>query len=126
MKILHEIHALGVHLSMDDFGTGYSSLSYLCRLPISEFKLDRSFVADLEYDEVAQALSRAILSIGKTLELTIVAEGVETAEQHQILYQQGYTVAQGYLFSRPLPANALKAWLDEWNISWQNKQMKDV
>ena len=83
-------------------------------------------MADLEYDEVAQALSRAILSIGKTLELTIVAEGVETAEQHQILYQQGYTVAQGYLFSRPLPANALKAWLDEWNSSWQNKQMKDV
>ncbi|MCG2574134.1 EAL domain-containing protein [Acinetobacter sp. ME22] len=126
MKILHEIHALGVHLSMDDFGTGYSSLSYLRRLPISEFKLDRSFVADLEYDEVAQALSRAILSIGKTLQLTIVAEGVETAEQHQILYQQGYSVAQGYLFSRPLPANALKAWLDEWNISWQNRQMKDV
>lgn len=116
-KIIHEIHNLGVHLSMDDFGTGYSSLSYLRRLPISEFKLDRSFVADLEYDEIAQALSRAILSIGKTLQLTIVAEGVETPEQHQILYEQGYSIAQGYLFSRPLPAHALKSWLDEWNLS---------
>ncbi|WP_111892315.1 GGDEF and EAL domain-containing protein [Acinetobacter sp. MB5] len=116
-KIIHEIHNLGVHLSMDDFGTGYSSISYLRRLPISEFKLDRSFVADLEYDEVAQALSHAILSIGKSLQLVIIAEGVETLEQFKILYQQGYCVAQGYLFSKPMPAHKLKNWLNEWNQS---------
>ena len=102
---------------MDDFGTGYSSLSYLRRLPISEFKLDRSFVADLEYDEVAQALSQAILSIAKTLKLTIIAEGVETQEQYRILHQQGYSVAQGYLFARPLSAAAFETWLDEWDFS---------
>ena len=116
-KIIHDIHHLGVHLSMDDFGTGYSSLSYLRRLPISEFKLDRSFVADLEYDEVAQALSQAILSIAKTLKLTIIAEGVETQEQYRILHQQGYSVAQGYLFARPLSAAAFETWLDEWDFS---------
>jgi EAL domain-containing protein (putative c-di-GMP-specific phosphodiesterase class I) len=116
-KIIHDIHHLGVQLSMDDFGTGYSSLSYLRRLPISEFKLDRSFVADLEYDEVAQALSQAILSIAKTLKLTIIAEGVETQEQYRILHQQGYSVAQGYLFARPLSAAAFETWLDEWDFS---------
>jgi EAL domain-containing protein (putative c-di-GMP-specific phosphodiesterase class I) len=77
MKTIDEVHAHGVRLSMDDFGTGYSSLSYL-RLPVSELKLDRSFVADLEHDEAARALSSAILGIGKSLHLTVVAEGVET------------------------------------------------
>jgi EAL domain-containing protein (putative c-di-GMP-specific phosphodiesterase class I) len=75
MKTINEVHAHGVRLSMDDFGTGYSSLSYLRRLPVSELKLDRSFVADLEHDEAARALSSAILGIGKSLHLTVVAEG---------------------------------------------------
>jgi EAL domain-containing protein (putative c-di-GMP-specific phosphodiesterase class I) len=75
MKTIDEVHAHGVRLSMDDFGTGYSSLSYLRRLPVSELKLDRSFVADLEHDEAARALSSAILGIGKSLHLTVVAEG---------------------------------------------------
>lgn len=111
LKTLTEVHAQGVRLSMDDFGTGYSSLSYLRRLPVSELKLDRSFVADLEHDEAAQALSLAIIGIGKSLNLTVVAEGVENSEQNQILRQQGYPVAQGYLFSRPLPPEELADWL---------------
>jgi hypothetical protein len=110
MKTIDEVHAHGVRLSMDDFGTGYSSLSYL-RLPVSELKLDRSFVADLEHDEAARALSSAILGIGKSLHLTVVAEGVETATQNVMLREQGYPVAQGFLFSRPLSPQDLEQWL---------------
>jgi diguanylate cyclase (GGDEF)-like protein/PAS domain S-box-containing protein len=113
MRTLQAVHAQGVRLSMDDFGTGYSSLSYLRRLPVSELKLDRSFVADLEHDEAAQALSNAILGIGRSLHLTVVAEGVETPAQNQVLRHQGYPVAQGYLFSRPLPAADFERWLQD-------------
>jgi diguanylate cyclase (GGDEF)-like protein/PAS domain S-box-containing protein len=117
MRTLQAVHAQGVRLSMDDFDTGYSSLSYLRRLPVSELKLDRSFVADLENDEAAQALSNAILGIGRSLHLTVVAEGVETGAQNTILREQGYPVAQGYLFSRPLPADAFERWMQDGAIS---------
>ncbi|QGE91516.1 GGDEF and EAL domain-containing protein [Bordetella holmesii] len=110
MQTISQVHALGIRLSMDDFGTGYSSLSYLRRLPVSELKLDRSFVADLDHDAAASALSAAILGIGESLHLTVVAEGVETSRQNALLHQQGYPVAQGHLFSRPLPASELEAW----------------
>ena len=113
MKTIDEVHAQGVRLSMDDFGTGYSSLSYLRRLPVSELKLDRSFVADIETDEAARALSNAILGIGRSLHLTVVAEGIETESQSVWLEEQGYPVAQGYLFSPPLAPEALAQWLEE-------------
>ncbi|TBV00776.1 bifunctional diguanylate cyclase/phosphodiesterase [Pseudomonas dryadis] len=113
MKTIEEVHAQGVRLSMDDFGTGYSSLGYLRRLPVTELKLDRSFVADLEHDEAARALSSAILGIGKSLHLTVVAEGVETEAQNLMLREQGYPVAQGYLFSRPLAPEELERWMAE-------------
>lgn len=112
MKTIAEVHAKGIRLAMDDFGTGYSSLSYLRRLPVNELKLDRSFVADLENDETARALSAAILGIGKSLHLTVVAEGVETSAQNLLLRDQGYPVAQGYLFSRPLDPQAFARWLE--------------
>ncbi|MEG1767749.1 MAG: EAL domain-containing protein, partial [Comamonas sp.] len=115
MKTIADVHAKGIRLSMDDFGTGYSSLSYLRRLPVSELKLDRSFVADLENDEAAQALSAAILGIGKSLHLTVVAEGIETPAQNQLLREQGYPVAQGFLFARPLSPADLGLWLRQRN-----------
>lgn len=111
LKTLDEMHQQGVRLSMDDFGTGYSSLSYLRRLPIQELKLDRSFVFDLEHDATNQALSEAVIRLGESLRLTVVAEGVENHGQQDILRQQGYHVAQGYLFSRPLCAADLETWL---------------
>lgn len=114
IRTINEIHAKGVKLSMDDFGTGYSSLSYLRRLPVSELKLDRSFVADIELDDGARALSSAILGIGKSLHMTVVAEGIETDAQRFLLQNQGYTVAQGFLFSRPLSAQELEPWLAAW------------
>ena len=117
LKTLDEVHAQGVRLSLDDFGTGYSSLSYLRRLPIKELKLDRSFVSDLDQDATNRALSEAVIRLGESLQLTVVAEGIETNSQYQILKQQGYHVAQGYLFSRALAAKDLEAWLHTATLS---------
>jgi diguanylate cyclase (GGDEF)-like protein/PAS domain S-box-containing protein len=113
LKTIKEVTALGVRLSVDDFGTGYSSLSYLRRLPVSELKLDRSFVADLAHDKAASALSAAIMGIGQSLNLTLIAEGVETEEQSRILAEQGYGIAQGYLFSPALPPKEFEHWIEQ-------------
>ncbi len=111
LHTLRQVHALGVRLSMDDFGTGYSSLSYLRQLPISELKLDRSFVNDITHDSVACTLTQAIAQIGHSLQLKVVAEGVESSEQLQLLSAQGYHVAQGYHFTPALPAAAMACWV---------------
>ena len=108
---LEALNRLGLQLSLDDFGTGYSSLSYLHRLPISELKLDKSFVQDLSNSVAAEALIRSVLSIARSLQMQVVAEGVETAEQRQWLQLQGCPVLQGYLFCRPLAPDALVTWL---------------
>ncbi|MGN1055618.1 MAG: putative bifunctional diguanylate cyclase/phosphodiesterase, partial [Comamonas sp.] len=109
---LQALHAAGLRLAMDDFGTGYSSLSYLHRLPISELKLDKSFVHDVTTSSAAGALTRSVLNIATSLGMTVVAEGVETADQAQWLRQHGCPVLQGYLFARPMPPQELPAWLD--------------
>ncbi|MGV8958996.1 MAG: EAL and GGDEF domain-containing protein [Stenotrophomonas sp.] len=113
---LEAIRALGIPLSLDDFGTGYSSLSHLHRLPISELKLDMSFVRDIEHSEAARMLITSVLRIGEHLGKHVVAEGVETAEQCRFLTEQRCDILQGYLFSRPLPALALEQWLLERNL----------
>lgn len=110
MQTIAALDALGVQLSMDDFGTGYSSLSYLHRLPISELKIDRSFVADLGYRDSARPLCQAFVQIGSSLGLKVVAEGVETEAQRRILAAQGCQVAQGYFFSRPLSGEDFASW----------------
>lgn len=111
MKVLLDIHNEGIHFSMDDFGTGYASLSYLQKIPIKELKLDRSFVLDIEKNHTNKALSNAVLQIGKSLNIDVVAEGIETIEQYQILKEQGYKIAQGYLFSEPLSSKEVENWL---------------
>ncbi len=108
---LAQLHALGVRLAIDDFGTGYSSLGYLRHLPISELKLDKSFVDDLERDASCRALSESVIGIGKGLSLLVVAEGIEHAAQYEILKEQGYEVGQGFFFSLPLPSAAFMQWL---------------
>jgi predicted signal transduction protein with EAL and GGDEF domain len=108
---LAALRELGVRLALDDFGTGYSSLSHLHRLPIQRVKLDQSFVHDLEHDSNAQALTTAVLRIGESLGIEVVAEGVETAGQSQFLRQRGCTLLQGYLHGRPMPAEALEGWM---------------
>ncbi|UUO25211.1 EAL domain-containing protein [Colwellia sp. M166] len=113
MKVLLDIHQKGIHFSMDDFGTGYSSLSYLQKIPIKELKLDRSFVQHLESDSTSRALSQAVLQIGESLNIKVVAEGIEKNEQYQILKEQGYHIAQGYLFSKPLNSVDIEIWLQQ-------------
>ncbi|MDC8770849.1 putative bifunctional diguanylate cyclase/phosphodiesterase [Roseateles albus] len=108
---LNQLHSMGVRLSIDDFGTGYSSLSYLKRLPVSELKLDKSFVRDLETDADDRALSSAVIGIGRALGLAVVAEGVETEGQRRVLIEAGCEIAQGYFFARPQSAQDLQAWL---------------
>ncbi|EJM98612.1 EAL domain-containing protein [Herbaspirillum sp. YR522] len=109
------VHDMGVPLAMDDFGTGYSSLGYLRKLPVGELKLDQSFVRDMVKDETVSALTNAVIRIGESLKLTVVAEGVEELEQCRLLQQQGCDVAQGYYFSRPLTAEALEEWLRDFS-----------
>lgn len=107
---LRALDAMGVRLSVDDFGTGYSSLSYLKRLPVSELKLDQSFVRDLEHDAEDRALASAVIGIGRALGLAVVAEGVETEGQRRVLLEAGCEAAQGYLFARPQAAADFEAW----------------
>ena len=115
-RTIREVHAQGVKLAMDDFGTGYSSLGYLRNLPVCELKLDQSFVRDMDRDETVLALTNAVIRIGESLDLIVVAEGVEDKRQYDLLKQQGCDVAQGYLFSRPMLAEVFEHWLKNFNI----------
>jgi len=111
VESLHLLEAIGVHLAMDDFGTGYSSLSYLRRLPVDTLKIDRAFVANVPEDGGDCELAGAIVALGHSLKLRIVAEGVETGEQLTFLRAQGCDAVQGYFVARPMPADALAVFL---------------
>jgi diguanylate cyclase len=102
----------GFHVSIDDFGTGYSSLAVLRRLPAAELKVDRSFVVDLEVSESARSIVEAVVSVARTLGLRVVAEGVETEAQRDILVRLGCDELQGFLFARPMSAAALALWAE--------------
>jgi len=105
------LHEIGVALSIDDFGTGFSSLSRLTRLPVAELKLDQTFVRNIEEDPNAQAVATAVISIGRSLGMTVVSEGVETEKQARELKRLGCPVAQGYFFGRPMAPEQLAAYL---------------
>ncbi len=113
MRTLAELKTCGMRLSMDDFGTGYSSLSHLRKLPLNELKLDKSFVDDIANDPAARALTLAVMHIGESLGLDVVAEGVEDAKQLALLDAQGYHAVQGYFYSPALTAADLERWLRE-------------
>ena len=108
---LHRLNEIGVEISIDDFGTGYSSLAYLTTLPISELKIDRSFVRDLGITPQSSAVVTAIIALARSLGLRVVAEGVETLRQMEVLHRLGCVLMQGFLFSRAVPADELQRWL---------------
>ena len=110
---LHRLNEIGVEISIDDFGTGYSSLAYLTTLPISELKIDRSFVRDLGITPQSSAVVTAIIALARSLGLRVVAEGVETLRQMEVLHRLGCGVMQGFLFSRAVPADELQRWLEQ-------------
>lgn len=107
IQVLHEIKALGVRIAMDDFGTGYSSLSNLRSFPFDKIKIDRSFVSALDTDDAARSIIRAIVGLGRSLGLPVVAEGVETEAQRSMVAEEGCPQAQGFLFGGPGPVISL-------------------
>ena len=112
LVFINDLHSIGVGLAIDDFGTGYSSLAYLKQLPVQTLKIDRSFIKDLSTDVNDEAIAIAIIQLGKSLNLSVIAEGVETEEQAAFLLRNGCNKAQGYFYSRPVLADAL---LERWN-----------
>jgi EAL domain-containing protein (putative c-di-GMP-specific phosphodiesterase class I) len=117
VKILSTIKALGVRLAIDDFGTGYSSLAHLKRFPIDTLKVDRSFIREIPSDAEDRAIAEAIIAMGKTLSLTVVAEGVETPEQQAFLSERACDEMQGYYFSTPVPAEEFATLLRNYSPS---------
>ncbi len=107
VRVLDAIQNRGIRLAIDDFGTGYSSMSLMKQFPIDTIKIDRSFVRDLPDDSEDVAIAQAIISMGKALGMTVVAEGVETSEQQEFLRAHACDEMQGFLFSRPLPPRDL-------------------
>ena len=113
IRMVERLNQLGVNISIDDFGTGYSSLSYLRKLRAGELKIDKSFVLDLESSADARAVVDGIVKLAHAIGLKVVAEGVETEAQHQILRSFGCHELQGFLFARPMSARALSSWAME-------------
>jgi EAL domain-containing protein (putative c-di-GMP-specific phosphodiesterase class I) len=116
IAMLHDLKRLGIYLSVDDFGTGYSSLSYLRRFPVDVVKLDRSFVRPLMEDAKDRAMAKGVIEMAHALDLTVIAEGVETPEQYDCLAAMGCDFMQGFLVSRPHDEQTISAWLAE---SWR-------
>ena len=111
--VLSRLDAMGVQLAIDDFGVGYSSLAYLKRLPVSEIKIDRSFVMNMENDDNDRVIVRSTIDLGRNLGLRVVAEGVEDEATWDALAALNCDQAQGYWLSRPIPADQIPAWLGE-------------
>ena len=117
--IMRQLIAIGINFSLDDFGTGYSSLSYLRRFPITELKIDRSFVVDMSADQTAIQIIKTVIDLGQALGMTVTAEGVETDKQRSTLQSLGCNEIQGYLLSRPLQPEAFEVMIESFQSSTQ-------
>ncbi|MDE6664612.1 MAG: EAL domain-containing protein, partial [Ruminococcus sp.] len=109
---MNKLRELGVKLAMDDFGTGYSSLSYLQILPITLLKLDRSFIIDIEHDNIAYEIVSSVIRIAKSKKIETIAEGIENPCQEDILRKAGCDFGQGYLYGKPMPAEQIQEFFD--------------
>ena len=116
LDILKKMHAMGVTLSIDDFGTGYSSLDYLKRLPVSELKIDKSFVLNMANDRQDRKIVRSIISLAHNLDMQVVAEGIENQRVYDMLADMGCEIGQGFHMARPMPARALSEWLESESL----------
>jgi EAL domain-containing protein (putative c-di-GMP-specific phosphodiesterase class I) len=110
-RMLAQVKRTGVSIAIDDFGTGFSSLSHLQRLQVDRLKIDRAFVSEITGSARGSSIADMVIQLGRNLGLSIIAEGVEDTRQAQILRELGCTLAQGFLFARPLPPQELLAWL---------------
>lgn len=126
VEAMRQIKSLGVRLALDDFGTGYSSLSYLKRFPIDVIKIDKSFTNEVTSDEDAASITRAIIAMARSMNMTTVGEGVETAEQFKLLSALGCDVMQGYHICRPLSADKILARLNEGRGNAERANNKNV
>ncbi len=117
VKVIEQLHTLGIQVSLDDFGTGYSSLTYLRRLPVDTLKIDQSFVRDMLMDPDDRAIVKGVISLALSFGLNVVAEGVETSEQGELLLDMGCDMAQGYGIARPMAEADFPAWMDQWQLS---------
>ena len=113
-RMLNDMRQLGVRLSVDDFGTGYSSLAYLKLFDIDTLKIDKSFVDKITLDKKDEAISASIVNLAHNLEMTVVAEGVETLPQLLLLRQIGCDVVQGYYYAKPMPVDELETFVCNW------------
>jgi EAL domain-containing protein (putative c-di-GMP-specific phosphodiesterase class I) len=104
---------MGISVALDDFGTGYSSLSYLRSFPFSKIKIDQSFIRDLMTSKDSRSIVRAVIGLGQSMRMTVLAEGVETGEQADLLRELGCPEVQGYFFSRPRPADEVPMLIEE-------------
>jgi EAL domain-containing protein (putative c-di-GMP-specific phosphodiesterase class I) len=124
LSTLRQLKQLGARISLDDFGTGYSSLSYLRSFPFDKIKVDRSFVSDLAEGTVHVVIVQAVVSIARALGMTTLAEGIETAGQHEFLAALGCDEGQGYLFSPPVPIEKVPGMIAKWSsgsklVAWR-------
>ena len=126
IETMNAIRRLGVGLSLDDFGTGYSSLSRLAHLPIRELKIDRSFMRDIESDASARAIVTTVVRVGQSLQLTVVAEGVETEGQRKLLAELGCDVVQGFLYAPALSPAAFGRWLLDHSASRASVMLRRI
>jgi len=123
-EILHGLHELGVELAIDDFGTGYSSLAYLRQFPLNTLKIDQSFVQDISTNSDCANIAEAIIALGQSLKLNVIAEGVEREDQVFFLRGHGCDWVQGFLFSKPLPANKIMPWIKRNNTRSMQYEQK--
>jgi EAL domain-containing protein (putative c-di-GMP-specific phosphodiesterase class I) len=124
-RYLHDLRQLGLSIAIDDFGTGYSSLAYLARFPINKLKIDRSFVRNVCQDPHNREISRTIISLGHTLDMQVVAEGIEEKGQLEFLRQEGCDEGQGFYISKPLPKAAFLAFIEDYSGAMSSPRLVD-
>jgi EAL domain-containing protein (putative c-di-GMP-specific phosphodiesterase class I) len=117
LEILHQLRGLGVKLAIDDFGTGYSSLSYLRQFPVDILKIDKSFIDGIHGDANESAVARAVLKLSQTMHLTTIAEGIENQQQYDVLVRLGCPLGQGFLMSRPVPAEQITSMIRDLQLA---------